>query len=626
MVIASLPLNDDFVHRTLAMQLLAGELPMRDFLDVGGMLSYGIAAGAQLLFGHRLLSEAVVLTVMMAFSTFLVFALVRDLTGSTIAAALSAVLLVVAGLRGYAYPKMVVYAVAAALWWSYVREPTRGKMLLLGAWVAVAFYWRPDHAVYVAIGAALAAGAAHGLHWLVAIRLGQAAAVSLVGIAPVLVLASVTIGLGPYIQAGVAIGSGQHVTTNTHAWPRWPIRRLPDIVRLDAAEAFAPTVSLRWTEGSSAAERSAVVNRYGLTPVADDGPLVQVVRLSDASPSLVRGLINEPVVADTAGIDRGRSAVPWSTWPIWDRWRFSYWWLRFRLFTGVSEHTRAGEAVAALFYGLPLVVIVGAIWLQRYLQPVATAPRLLAFALFGVITAFGLMRTPYDVRAVDDVVVPSILFGLLIAAAWRSAAASRGLRRGALVLVSVVFAVLVVKSVAVAGQFADRVGWLTGDGRSLSRTVGAWSEVRDRLLARPPLTYWDGKPTSPELQLARYANECVPSSRRLLVLWFAPEIYYYADRLMATRELMYETAQLSLALEERLMLEKFQRFTPPLVFVAGGLERMAGHIYPTVIERLRHDYAPAGSVEDDGQRYQVFLRKNETVVRSYGDHAWPCLI
>jgi hypothetical protein len=318
--------------------------------------------------------------------------------------------------------------------------------------------------------------------------------------------------------------------------------------------------------------------------------------------------------------------VPWSTWPIWERWRFSHWWLRFRLFTGVNEHTRAAEAVAALFYGLPLVVVaVAATWLQRYVQPVATAPRLVAFALFGVITAFGLMRTPYDVRAVDGVVVPSILFGLLVAGLWRTAAASRGLRRGALVLVSFVFAVLVVKSVAVAGQFADRVGWLTGEGRSFARMAGAWSEVRDRLVARPPLAYWDGRRTSPELQLARYANECVPSSKRLLVLWFAPEIYYYADRLMATRELMYETAQMSLAHEEQLTLEKFQRFTPPLVFAAGALEQMADRVYPSVIERLRHDYAPAGSVEDEGKLYQVFLRKNEIVVRSYGEHGWPCL-
>jgi hypothetical protein len=117
----------------------------------------------------------------------------------------------------------------------------------------------------------------------------------------------------------------------------------------------------------------------------------------------------------------------------------------------------------------------------------------------------------------------------------------------------------------------------------------------------------------------------MPSSKRLLVLWFAPEIYYYADRLMASRQLAYETVVMSLAQEEQLTLEKFQRFTPPLVFAAGGLDRMADRVYPAVIDRLRHDYAPAGAVEDEGQLYQVFFRKNEPVVRSYGEHGWPCL-
>jgi hypothetical protein len=259
------------------------------------------------------------------------------------------------------------------------------------------------------MGVALAVVTAHGLNRLAAVRLGQAAAVSLVCVTPVLLLASATIGLASYIQTGLVIAGGQHMTTNTHAWPEWPIRRIGDVIRLDGPADFAPTVSLRWTETSSVAERSAVLSRYGLTPVASDGPLVQVVKLSDGSPAVVRALINEPIVADTAGIDRGRSAVPWSTWPIWERWRFSYWWLRFRLFAGVDEHTRAGEAVASLFYALPLIVVVAAAWLKRYLQPVATAPRLVAFAILGVITAFGLMRTPYDVRAVDDVVCRGVV-------------------------------------------------------------------------------------------------------------------------------------------------------------------------------------------------------------------------
>jgi hypothetical protein len=625
-VIASTPTNDDFMHLTLANQLLAGDWPLRDFFDIYGVLMYAISAAAQLVFGHRLLSEAVVVGVMLAVSTYLVFSLVRALTGSTSAAALAAVLLIVAGPRGYSYPKMIIYAVAAVLWWRYVSVPTWPRVLALGAWVATAFYWRADHGAYVSISVALAVVAAHGLSRQAAIRLAQAAAVAIVAVVPLLLLASVAIGLRSFVESGVTIWRTQQTTANTHAWPRWPVRRIGDLIRLEGPEAFAPTVGVRWAEGSSAEARAMVLGRYGLTPVGSDGPSVQIVQVSDHTPATVRALINEPIVADTSGIDRSQSAIPWSTWPIWERLRFSHWWLRFRVFAGLDEQSAASESTAAIFYALPLVVAVAAIpWLQRHLAPEATGLRLAAFAVFGIVTAVGLMRSPYDVRAVDNVVVPAILFGCCVGAAWRAASASRGVRRGLLVATVVVFAAFVVKSVAVAGQFGDRVGWLIGEGRSTARMQGAWRTVRDRLLAQPALTYWDGIPAPVDVQLARYAAECVPPSRRLLVLWFAPQIYYYADRPMASRHLFYESGYERLALEQQRTLEKIKRFAPPVVLATGDLDTFTRQVYPAVVDYIRREYETAGTVDDDGEQFQVLLKRNEPVVRSYGEHQWPCV-
>jgi hypothetical protein len=369
-----------------------------------------------------------------------------------------------------------------------------------------------------------------------------------------------------------------------------------------------------------------VIAKYGLTPVSDDGPHVQVVRISDHSTDAVRGLINEPIVADTNGIDRSQSKLPWATYPLWQQLRFSHWWLRFRVFAGVDEHGNAGEAVAALFYALPMVVIVTAIpWLHRYLRLRATPLRLVAFGLFGVVTAFGLMRSPYEVRAVDDVVIPAILFGCCVAALWRTAFASRGVLRAILAVAAVMFAVLTVKTVAVAGEFGTRVAWLTGAGRSLSRMEGAWGEVRDRLLAEPPLAYWSGRPKSAELQLAEYAGQCLPSSKRLLVLWFAPEIYYHAERLMAARHLFYDSGYQDLAQEQQLTLAKIERHAPPLVYATGELDTYTRTLYPEVVDYVHREYELIGAIEDNGRRYQVFLRKDASVVRRFGEHEWPCL-
>ena len=625
-VIASTPTNDDFMHLAIANQILAGEWPFRDFFDLYGPFMYGASALGRLLFGHRLLSEAVVVGVALAVSTYLVFRLVRSLTGSTAAAVLSAILLMVAGVRGYSYPKVLVYAVAATLWWAYVKEPTRTKALGLGAWTAAAFYWRVDHGAYIAIGVALAMVSAHGFSRLATLRLAQAAAVSMLAVSPIPILAASTIGLLSYASDGAAIVNMQHTGTSSHAWPKWPIRRVSDVIRLDGPEEFAPVVGLRWTDESSTEARAAVLAKYDLTPVSDDGPQVQLVRVSDQSAAAVRALISEPIVADTSGIDRGQSKLSWSTYPVWQRLRFSHWWLRWRLFTGVSEHENAGEATAALFYSLPLIVIVAAIpWLHRYLRPRATPSRLIGFGLFGVVTAFGLMRSPYEVRAVDDVVLPAILFGCCVAALMRTALASRGVMRAALVMAAVMFSLLTVKTVAVAGEFADRVAWLAGEGRSLSRMEGAWREVHDRLFAEPALSYWNGKPKSVELQLAQFASECLPSSERLLVLWFAPEIYYYADRLIASRHLFYDSGYQDIEQELRLSFEKVMRYAPPLVYATGELDTYTRTLYPRVVDYVHRNYELIGAIEDNGRRYQVFLRKDASVVRRFGEHEWPCL-
>ena len=80
MLYASVLVNDDFMHRAYALQLLAGERPIRDFFDYGMVLMYSTSALSQLVFGYRLMAEAIVIGVMVAVSAFLVFQLVRRAT------------------------------------------------------------------------------------------------------------------------------------------------------------------------------------------------------------------------------------------------------------------------------------------------------------------------------------------------------------------------------------------------------------------------------------------------------------------------------------------------------------------------------------------------------------------
>src|SRR5690348_13469096 len=65
--------NDDYQHLTYARQLLAGDLPLRDFWDLSTTLQEVLSAVAQMVFGYRLLSEAIVVGIATAVAVFLVF-------------------------------------------------------------------------------------------------------------------------------------------------------------------------------------------------------------------------------------------------------------------------------------------------------------------------------------------------------------------------------------------------------------------------------------------------------------------------------------------------------------------------------------------------------------------------
>ena len=94
---------------------------------------------------------------------------------------------------------------------------------------------------------------------------------------------------------------------------------------------------------------------------------------------------------------------------------------------------------------------------------------------------------------------------------------------------------------------------------------------------------------------------------------------------MASRHLFYESGYERLPPEQQRTLEKIQRVAPPVVLATGNLDTFTRQIYPAVVDYIHREYETAGTVNDDGQTYQVLLRRNEHVTRSYGEQQWPCL-
>ncbi len=256
-----------------------------------------------------------------------------------------------------------MYAGAAALWWAYVLAPSAARMVLFGAWAAVAFYWRPDHGIYVAAGLVLASVAVHGLQRTAVVRCSLAAGTMLALVAPFLLYVQVVDGLPAYVRAGLMYAQAEHARQGVHQWPL--LRFGAGVFEVEPAARFTPTIGIRWQADSSLESRREILARYNLTPLPSDDGSSQRVKLSQRGLENLRAILNENIVDDTAGIDRSTATLPSSSWPAWDRWSFRIALLRLRVLPSLDRHTRASEIVVALFFALPIVLAAAAPWLIR---------------------------------------------------------------------------------------------------------------------------------------------------------------------------------------------------------------------------------------------------------------------
>src|SRR5687768_16520382 len=147
--------GDHFIYYLGSLSVLRGERPLRDFVDAGlqgawPALTYELSALAQRLGGETLLSEAVLCVAAIALSATLMFRTAASVAGVW-ASVVVTLLSVATSTRLYGYHKVLVSSVAVALLLHYARVPSTPNLCLMAAWSAVAFLFRHDYLVYVAL-------------------------------------------------------------------------------------------------------------------------------------------------------------------------------------------------------------------------------------------------------------------------------------------------------------------------------------------------------------------------------------------------------------------------------------------------------------------------------------------
>ena len=216
--------GDHFIYYLGARAVAHGERPLRDFADAGVMgawpaLSYELPAIAQRVLGETFFAEAVFTVSLLALALAVTAA-----TAGGIAGRASAFVVVMATLfastKLYGYSKLLVFAVAAALFVRYVRQPTRARAAQLGAWSAIAFLFRHDYLVYLVapVGILILSGTRG---WRDAIdRLAVYTATVVVLLAGPVYSIHHYVGLDSYVATARALVA-QEANRTTFRWPQF---------------------------------------------------------------------------------------------------------------------------------------------------------------------------------------------------------------------------------------------------------------------------------------------------------------------------------------------------------------------------------------------------------------------
>jgi hypothetical protein len=215
--------GDHFIYYLGARAVALGERPLRDFADAGlqgawPALTYELPALAQQLGRGTLLDEAVFVVLALA----LAFALLAS-TAQRLSGPLSALIVAAATLSAsaklYGYSKVLVFAVAAALFLAYARRPTRTRAMQLAAWSAVAFLFRHDFLAYLMPPVAVLMLLATDVRREALDRLVVFAATLAVLLAGPLYSIHRLMGIGSYLETARALVAGEANRT-TFRWPR----------------------------------------------------------------------------------------------------------------------------------------------------------------------------------------------------------------------------------------------------------------------------------------------------------------------------------------------------------------------------------------------------------------------
>jgi hypothetical protein len=228
--------------------------------------------------------------------------------------------------------------------------------------------------------------------------------------------------------------------------------------------------------------------------------------------------------------------------------------------------------------------------------------------------------------------VPDIAAVLAITGTWLTVAMGQAVRRtvSSSSVTSVLVAAAAMTIVAAAPLAATWAVARPADRIERSRVLNGPAKVveRVRALARsgtrwPWTWYW---PNGEMPDVVRYVADCTAPQDRVLLTWFAPEYYFFAQRGFAAGHVEFASAAaFATPRDNDKMVERIRSEQVPLVFRNEATATAFTQAYPelTAFIDAHYEWFDSFSLRD-GSVIRMGAHRAMAPTRTYGAEGWPC--
>ncbi len=632
--------NDHFFPMAGGRQILAGELPWRDFFEEGRPLQFMLSAAMLAVSGETLLGEALLSIALLSLGAALVFLLALHASKCLPLALAAAAIIVVADLRLYSYPKLAFPMLTLALAWRYADRPSPGWLAALGFICGVSGLMRLDLGLMAAVAASVLVAARHWPDgWPTIVRRGAIlAGAAALTCSPYILFVEANGGLTAYALEGVgAFRSAQSrrptITAGGRLRPHFDFDTTLPLIRVSEAQPLPPVgVSVRWSPHVVDSRRLGLEQRYRLSPVEPIGERSWKYLLGDPSSANLEALVGDPAVEDTHGVDRRRfRPTERPNESVLATLRRESPLLRLDILPGLQHVQNSVSWLYYLAYVGPGLVVLSLVWLRvrpdRSKAPLChEGPKLLAVAALTSVAAPVLLQSPYETRVVEPL-GPALVMGAWLIGRWL------GVRPGSGQLIA---AARLGLAGALVGVTWSSVAHLTGFERQLEvRSVlegpaamaGAFERTVERLTISPPIDGWASDDAPGGRALTRWVYECTRPDDRLLIASFAPEIFFFGERLFAGGYPYLGLAYWSSDAAQRRGIERLEAQSVPILLGGELGLRLVARNHPILNEYLmgRFERVPPASLPAHvHNQWIVMIDRAAVPLRTYEPLGLPC--